>query len=75
VLKDDGWGNVIVDGDHPDRLAIEELLASNEKLREEFLEIARTATANRDQSVAQFGPSLGEFRLQINDDVAAGSPN
>ena len=70
VLKEDGWGGVIVDGDHPDRLVIEDLLASNAKLREDFQTIARAATSQRDQSAAEFGRSLGEFRLQITGDVA-----
>jgi hypothetical protein len=71
VLKEDGWGGVVVDGDHPHRTVIEELFASDESLRADFQQIARAATTQRDQSSLGFGPSLGEFRLQMDAGAAA----
>jgi hypothetical protein len=68
MLKEDGWGGVVVDGDHPDRLAIEDLLASNATLREEFQKIADAATVQRDRALS---PSFGEFRLRIEQDAAS----
>ena len=71
VLKEDGWGGVVVDGEHPDRLAIEDLLAADEKIRAEFQTLARAATLERDKASAVSGQSLGEFRLRIEGDTAA----
>ena len=71
TLKEDGWGGVVVDGDHPDRLAIEELFASDQELRAEFQTISQAATSERDRLASGFGPSLGEFRLQIDRETAA----
>lgn len=70
ILKDDGRGGVIVDGDHPDRVAIEELFAADALLRSEFQSVARAATEDKDELAPWLGPSWGEFRLHLDEDEA-----
>jgi hypothetical protein len=67
VLKDDGRGGVIVDGDHPYRAEVEELVNNDVQLTSSFQAIVAAATRERDEMSSWLGDSLGEFRLEIGD--------
>jgi hypothetical protein len=64
VLKDDGRGGVMLDGDHLDRAAIEQVLAEHAGLRADFLAIASAAADQRQHLAVGLLPD--EFRLAIH---------
>ena len=71
VLKDDGNGGVIIDGDHPDRATVEYLLAASPNLRAEFQSVLRAATEKHDKLAPWLGQCLGEFRLELDEYTSA----
>ena len=71
TLRNDGFGSLVVDGDHPDRAAIEEIFSRDRELAEEFQAIAAAATEWRDHDPnAATGSRFGEFRLDFADGAA-----
>jgi hypothetical protein len=71
VLKDDGQGAVIVDGDHPDRATIEGLLAADSQLRADFRALSAAASAQRDRLSDWLTPQRGEFRYRLDGRTGA----
>ena len=71
TLKVDDYGEVVLDGEHIDRMHIEQLLAEDPQLRSDFLEVAAAATQEHKAQTAWVGSSLGEFRLHLTDQGAA----
>jgi hypothetical protein len=71
TLKEDGNGGLLVDGDHPHRAAIEDLLAQDSELLSQFQEIAREANQRRNASPAGLDDPFAEFRLSLSGQTAA----
>lgn len=71
VLKDDGHGGLLVDGDHPDRSLIEDILSQDSKLSADFQAVAAAATERRQSYALSADNAFGEFRLRFADETAA----
>jgi hypothetical protein len=67
VLKEDGQGGLIVEGDHPDRSTIERLLSDDPLLVSEFQAIAGAAVEQRQRLPLGNDNAFGEFRLAFAD--------
>jgi len=62
-LKQGSEDNIIVDGDHPDRVVVEGLFAHDPQLRELFHRLADTAS---NQRASRAGRGAQEFRLVLD---------
>lgn len=71
VLREDGFGGVVVDGAHPEREAIERVLARDASLQADFLAVAAAATCERGASTDPAASSFEEFRLRLNGHEAS----
>lgn len=64
-LKSDAWGHVVVDGDHPDRMILEDMFATDAELSGEFQAIQEAAYEHQSRYAAPHLPASGEFRLWL----------
>jgi hypothetical protein len=65
-LKYTASGSVVLDGDHPDRATIEDILSQDHQLALELKAIESAVTDHRDETSDPFG----EFRLRFEDGIA-----
>lgn len=65
TLKLGPQGAIEVDGDHPERAKIEDLLRQDGDLTAAFRELSATATENRERFAVGNDNRFGEFRLEV----------
>lgn len=65
TLKSDGHGGILVDGDHPHRMLVEDLVAFDDELAADFRAIAAAATEEHERQSAATGGLSRDFRLRI----------
>jgi len=66
-LKGDGRGRVIVDDPHPDRVAIEQILASDPNLSARFLDLSSVFARARELQGSLDPLGDGDFRLRLDE--------
>ncbi|MFV1968246.1 MAG: hypothetical protein ACC628_22715 [Pirellulaceae bacterium] len=65
-MRSDGRGGIILDNPHPNRAAIEQILASDEELNAEFHRLAAGVAAASEQRDPLTSPDAEDFRLRLD---------